>query len=186
MSSVSRRACYKCGELGHHAEACASPQRLCYNCTFLPSTALLRFAARPLTLATGKQPNHESNECPMPRTTKAKQCYHCQGLGHVQAECPTLRLNGGAPGLSNRCYNCDGVGHVAVRFLPSAEVVVVRAMLTLSCSATAPTLWLPGASDQDRPSAAAQAVPSSAALVRPRATSAAGQTTLLATARRRR
>ena len=121
----------------------------------------------------------------MPRTTKAKQCYHCQGLGHVQAECPTLRLNGGAPGLSNRCYNCDGVGHVAVRFLFSAEVVV-RTMLTSSCSATAPTLWFPGASDQDRPSAAAQAVPSSAALARPRATSAAGRTTLLAIARRRR
>ncbi|KAK0732990.1 hypothetical protein B0T26DRAFT_682552 [Lasiosphaeria miniovina] len=32
MSSLSRRACYKCGELGHHAEACSSPHRLCYNC----------------------------------------------------------------------------------------------------------------------------------------------------------
>lgn len=151
----------------------------------LPLDGLLIFAAGPLTLATGKQPNHESNECPMPRTTKAKQCYHCQGLGHVQAECPTLRLNGGAPGLSNRCYNCDGVGHVAVRFLPSAEVVV-RIILTLSCSATAPTLWLPGASDRDRPSVDVQAAPSWVALARPRATSAAGRTTLLATARRRR
>jgi cellular nucleic acid-binding protein len=61
----------------------------------------------------GKQPNHESNECPMPRTTKAKQCYHCQGLGHVQAECPTLRLSGA--GAGNRCYNCDSIGHLAVR-----------------------------------------------------------------------
>src|SRR5437899_2057962 len=26
----------------------------------------------------------------------AKQCYHCQGLGHVQADCPTLRISGGA------------------------------------------------------------------------------------------
>lgn len=49
----------------------------------------------------------------MPRTTKAKQCYHCQGLGHVQAECPTLRLSGA--GAGNRCYNCDSIGHLAVR-----------------------------------------------------------------------
>ena len=53
----------------------------------------------------------------MPRTTKAKQCYHCQGLGHVQAECPTLRLSGA--GAGNRCYNCDSVGHLAVRLAPS-------------------------------------------------------------------
>lgn len=32
MASLSRRACYKCGELGHHAENCSSPDRLCYNC----------------------------------------------------------------------------------------------------------------------------------------------------------
>lgn len=47
----------------------------------------------------------------MPRSTKAKQCYHCQGVGHVQAECPTLRLSGA--GAANRCYNCDQVGHMA-------------------------------------------------------------------------
>lgn len=41
----------------------------------------------------------------------AKQCYHCQGLGHVQADCPTLRLNGGTSG---RCYNCNQPGHLAV------------------------------------------------------------------------
>lgn len=76
-----------------------------------------------LTFKTGKQPNHESNECPMPRTTKSKQCYHCQGLGHVQAECPTLRLSGGGPGASNRCYNCDSIGHMAVRFpLPPSQL----------------------------------------------------------------
>jgi hypothetical protein len=31
---------------------------------------------------------HESNGCPLPRTTEAKQCYHCQGLGHVQGKNP--------------------------------------------------------------------------------------------------
>lgn len=51
----------------------------------------------------------------MPRSTQAKQCYHCQGLGHVQADCPTLRLSGA--GAGTRCYNCDNVGHLAVRLL---------------------------------------------------------------------
>ena len=59
--------------------------RLCYNC---------------------KQPGHESNACPQPRTSgtllspnssnarrlEAKQCYHCQGIGHVQSDCPSLRI----------------------------------------------------------------------------------------------
>ncbi|PQE21040.1 zinc knuckle protein [Rutstroemia sp. NJR-2017a WRK4] len=90
MSSLSRRACYKCGNVGHYAEVCSSAERLCYNC---------------------KQPGHESNGCPLPRTTEAKQCYHCQGLGHVQADCPTLRISGA--GSSGRCYNCGMVGHLA-------------------------------------------------------------------------
>ena len=48
-----------------------------------------------------------------PQLTKrtAKQCYHCQGLGHVQADCPTLRLSGA--GTSGRCYSCGLVGHLA-------------------------------------------------------------------------
>lgn len=91
MSSLSRRACYKCGNVGHYAEVCSSAERLCYNC---------------------KQPGHESNGCPLPRSTEAKQCYHCQGLGHVQADCPTLRLSG--TGTSGRCYNCGQPGHLAV------------------------------------------------------------------------
>ena len=32
MSSLSRRACYKCGNVGHYAEVCSSTERLCYNC----------------------------------------------------------------------------------------------------------------------------------------------------------
>ncbi|KAL6152691.1 gig suppressor [Exserohilum turcicum] len=90
MSSLSRRACFKCGNVGHYAEVCSSSERLCYNC---------------------KQPGHESNGCPHPRTTETKQCYHCQGLGHVQADCPTLRLSGA--GTSGRCYSCGVAGHLA-------------------------------------------------------------------------
>ncbi|KAL4875490.1 hypothetical protein BJY04DRAFT_162831 [Aspergillus karnatakaensis] len=47
----TRRACYKCGNLGHFADVCTSSERLCYNC---------------------KQPGHESNNCPQPRTTECK------------------------------------------------------------------------------------------------------------------
>lgn len=46
---------------------------------------------------------------------QAKQCYHCQGLGHVQADCPTLRISGA--GLGGRCYSCGQPGHLAVRRL---------------------------------------------------------------------
>jgi len=43
---------------------------------------------------------------------EAKQCYHCQGLGHVQADCPTLRISGAGP-QGGRCYSCSQVGHLA-------------------------------------------------------------------------
>ena len=43
----------------------------------------------------------------------AKQCYHCQGLGHVQADCPTLRISGAGTG-GGRCYSCGQPGHLAV------------------------------------------------------------------------
>lgn len=42
--SLSRRACYKCGNVGHYAEVCSSSERLCYNCTPTPeSTCMLCF-----------------------------------------------------------------------------------------------------------------------------------------------
>ena len=134
MSSLSRRACYKCGNVGHYAEVCSSAERLCYNCKFRRSvheaflTNLLpqasnqvsinicqRLELRPfLRPESDRLIGHESNGCPLPRTTEAKQCYHCQGLGHVQADCPTLRLSGA--GTSGRCYNCGQPGHLAVGF----------------------------------------------------------------------
>jgi hypothetical protein len=67
--------------VGHIAEACSSEQRLCYNC---------------------RQPGHESNACPSPRTVASKQCYSCGGVGHIQAECPSLRVQGG----NQKCYVC--------------------------------------------------------------------------------
>ncbi|PWY77118.1 hypothetical protein BO70DRAFT_363670 [Aspergillus heteromorphus CBS 117.55] len=56
--------------------------------------------------------------------SSAKQCYNCQGLGHVQADCPTLRLNG----ANGRCYNCSQPGHLAVR----SSATSVFALLTAS------------------------------------------------------
>ncbi|KAJ4365475.1 gig suppressor [Ascochyta clinopodiicola] len=107
MSSLSRRACFKCGNVGHYAGKPA--WRIAWG------GAAVRHCRELLsqdgTLDNGKQPGHESNGCPHPRTTETKQCYHCQGLGHVQADCPTLRLSGA--GTSGRCYSCGLTGHLA-------------------------------------------------------------------------
>ena len=167
MSSLSRRACYKCGNVGHYAEVCSSAERLCYNC---------------------KQPGHESNQCPLPRTTEAKQCYHCQGLGHVQADCPTLRLSGAGAG---RCYNCGQPGHLAVSISPHEQPFHLsrRQPLTLLLSVLVLTplalVWV-----VEVPSDAVDSVVTAAAgMVEvpalPHATNAVVRTTLLATVRRR-
>ncbi|KAG4302001.1 hypothetical protein PCK1_001977 [Pneumocystis canis] len=92
-----RRACYKCGDLGHFADSCTKTDRLCYNC---------------------KQPGHESNACPFPRTTERMQCYYCQSMGHIQADCPSFRIN--TAGIcengsqtSKSCYRCGNLEHLA-------------------------------------------------------------------------
>lgn len=57
MGSLSRRACYKCGNVGHyaglcrssgisaeeanaHAEVCSSSERLCYNCKYMEAPSI--------------------------------------------------------------------------------------------------------------------------------------------------
>ncbi|KAI1318836.1 hypothetical protein EDD11_005682 [Mortierella claussenii] len=49
----------------------------------------------------------------MPRTTDSKQCYSCGGVGHIQADCPSIRIARNAGGASGRCYNCGMFGHMA-------------------------------------------------------------------------
>lgn len=133
MSSLSRRACYKCGNVGHYAEVCSSSERLCYNCKqpgksgvvgdgHMQETDRCLKATRAITAHTPGQPrvsiSSKTSYFEGKRLTMdpAKQCYHCQGLGHVQADCPTLRLSGGAAG--GRCYSCGQAGHLAVRSRP--------------------------------------------------------------------
>ena len=57
----------------------------------------------------------------------AKQCYHCQGLGHVQADCPTLRISGAGTG-GGRCYSCGQPGHLAA-CVPISEYCTDRLTL---------------------------------------------------------
>jgi cellular nucleic acid-binding protein len=116
--------------VGHIAENCQSPARLCYNC---------------------REAGHESTNCPHPRTTDGKQCYACGGVGHVKADCPSLRsalggrfgfhgahgaprpVGGAGPGPGPgvgagpgagpahlpKCYQCGRPGHIA-RMCPAA------------------------------------------------------------------
>jgi hypothetical protein len=64
MSSLSRRACFKCGNIGHYAEVCSSSERLCYNCPHYPyqTTAHMltqnRQAARPRVQRMPASPHH--------------------------------------------------------------------------------------------------------------------------------
>lgn len=67
VSTIFKKTCYLCGNLGHYADTCDFKERLCYNC---------------------KEPGHESSDCPYPKVTNNKQCYLCKKIGHLQSECP--------------------------------------------------------------------------------------------------
>jgi hypothetical protein len=64
MSSLSRRACFKCGNIGHYAEVCSSSERLCYNCPHCPNQPAAhmltksRQAARPRVQRMPASPHH--------------------------------------------------------------------------------------------------------------------------------
>lgn len=97
---VKRLGCFKCGTLGHTADACTQP-RLCFNC---------------------RKPGHESSACPEPRSVAGKQCYGCGGIGHVQSDCPSLRNASAKSGhTTQKCHSCGRAGHLA-RFCPSVHV----------------------------------------------------------------
>lgn len=74
MSSLSRRACYKCGNVGHYAEVCSSSERLCYNCKQPGGSTFneLRLVSEKCILTDRFFSGHESNNCPSPRTTESK------------------------------------------------------------------------------------------------------------------
>ncbi|UPX13330.1 gig suppressor [Ascochyta rabiei] len=95
--------------------------RLTWNCRgvlFFGEALLQLQAARPRVQRMPPPPHHREYVMHRDRSPQAsltlsiaKQCYHCQGLGHVQADCPTLRLSGA--GTSGRCYSCGLTGHLA-------------------------------------------------------------------------
>jgi cellular nucleic acid-binding protein len=62
MSSLSRRACYKCGNVGHYAEVCSSAERLCYNCKSFSLQSKKNLTNK---FRLGKQPgsNHLPRQC---------------------------------------------------------------------------------------------------------------------------
>ncbi|KAK4052159.1 auxilin-like clathrin-binding protein required for normal clathrin function [Microbotryomycetes sp. JL201] len=98
VGPVVRKGCFKCGDLTHIADKCPSATRLCYNC---------------------KSPDHESSECPAPRSADSKQCYGCGGIGHLAADCPTLRATRSYNAGPQKCYACGEMGHIA-RNCPTA------------------------------------------------------------------
>lgn len=87
---------------------CARPQKGCATTANSPVTSPTNALCR-ARLRVGANPD---SSCGNVLTEHpAKQCYHCQGLGHVQADCPTLRITGASAG--GRCYSCGQVGHLA-------------------------------------------------------------------------
>ncbi|KAF6226250.1 hypothetical protein HO133_009116 [Letharia lupina] len=92
MSSLSRRACYKCGNVGHYAVG-----------EGMQADIVQKYARHQNAYVT-------TDMNPMDARILAPPT----GLGHVQADCPTLRISGAGTG-GGRCYSCGQPGHLAVR-----------------------------------------------------------------------
>lgn len=113
MSSLSRRACYKCGDLGHHAEACSSPHRLCYNC---------------------KQPSEFSHRHAGPRVPKTNHTA-------VQTTSRASALSRARPRRSSATTARDSATSKPIAPLCALAVPVRRAVAT-TASSLATTLYI--------------------------------------------
>lgn len=186
MSSLSRRACYKCGDLGHHAEACSSPHRLCYNCK-QPSESyvatprpkhprLITLRSRP-RIERVPSPAHDRGEAVLPLPGTRPRPSRLPHAPHQRCRCdgPLPQLPAVWP------LHCTFPTHPV---LVSAQVLTWTSVPALPRSTRvrfgAPRRF-PGAGSSLV--SAAAATPSASALRR--ATSAEARTTLPVTARRR-
>ncbi|KAH8927397.1 hypothetical protein BT69DRAFT_812266 [Atractiella rhizophila] len=64
-----------------------------------------------------------TSACPNPKTNENKQCFNCGGTGHIQMECPSLKVSAGVPAAPGaKCFNCGRFGHLARNcFAPPAS-----------------------------------------------------------------
>ncbi|KAI9825038.1 MAG: hypothetical protein M1826_007116 [Phylliscum demangeonii] len=145
MSSLARRACYKCGTVGHFAA------KQCYHCQgmghvqadcptrFCPSgvgppgigrgivparvgfvTPFPSFMASPRMSTCYKcgGPNHYARDC----QAQTMKCYACGKLGHISRDC-TAPHGGPLMTAGKKCYRCGDLGHIS-RDCPHLEPIV--------------------------------------------------------------
>jgi hypothetical protein len=94
----------RCGNLGHFAETCTSDERyvvptplihIYLTCLDSVTTVNNLVMNQMLVHSRERQVHPSTNPYLSPLLTpflEAKQCYHCQGIGHVQSDCPSLRI----------------------------------------------------------------------------------------------